>query len=80
MWNLFRVVENPLDSPGFEGSSSSDSGNMAKYLDAFCGFRDEVRQLARAAADPFAILGACDKGTMVNIALTIVYIYDFVAL
>lgn len=63
--NFSRIVENPLDSPGFEGSSGGDSGNMAKYLDAFCGFRDEVRQLARAAAEPSAILKSCDKGTQI---------------
>lgn len=42
---------------------------MAKYLDAFCGFRDEVRSLARAKADPSDILVACDKGITTECAL-----------
>ncbi|GMH38778.1 hypothetical protein BSKO_06662 [Bryopsis sp. KO-2023] len=61
MLATFGLVDHPCDNPGFGGAGGAESANMAKYLDAFCGFRDEVRALARAKAEPSSILSACDK-------------------
>eukprot|EP00195_Chlamydomonas_chlamydogama_P001473 CAMPEP_0202920984 /NCGR_PEP_ID=MMETSP1392-20130828/77139_1 /ASSEMBLY_ACC=CAM_ASM_000868 /TAXON_ID=225041 /ORGANISM="Chlamydomonas chlamydogama, Strain SAG 11-48b" /LENGTH=790 /DNA_ID=CAMNT_0049614513 /DNA_START=176 /DNA_END=2548 /DNA_ORIENTATION=+ len=58
----FGVVDTPVDRPGLsDASGSSGDSKGASYLDAFSAFRDEVRSLARAKAEPKEILAACDR-------------------
>ncbi|KAG1654827.1 hypothetical protein FOA52_009108 [Chlamydomonas sp. UWO 241] len=63
--SVFGIVPVAADTPGFgsEGASAGGDGGAvaASYLDTFAAFRDEVRSLARAKAEPKDILAVCDR-------------------
>lgn len=45
---------------GSDGSGASRQETLAPYLDSICAFRDQVRSLVRAKAEPGEVLRACD--------------------
>jgi len=65
--SVFGIVDPAHDRPGLRESgadgdaSASGSGQGAAILDAFAAFRDEVRALVRAKADPKELMAACDR-------------------
>jgi hypothetical protein len=59
--SVFGLVAGAGDVVGLGGADGGDGGGGAAVLDAFCSFRDEVRQLARARGDPQLVLDACDR-------------------
>lgn len=46
---------------GADGAGASRQDVLAPYLDSICGFRDKVRTLVRAKAEPGEVLRACDE-------------------
>lgn len=62
--SAFGIVAGVSDSPGLGGAnvggSAEAEAKVAGVLDAFCGFRDEVRSLARKNAAGSEFLTACD--------------------
>ncbi|GLC35821.1 hypothetical protein PLESTB_000497800 [Pleodorina starrii] len=62
--SVFGIVDGPSDRPGFTESSASAAGadDMSpRCLDVFAAFRDEVRGMAKAKADPRDVAAACDR-------------------
>ncbi len=53
----------PSPRPGLSdaAASSASDDTSARYLDAFAAFRDDVRALAKAKAEPREVLAACDR-------------------
>ena len=69
--SVLGIVAVPMDAPGF-GDGAGAGGAASAYLDTFAAFRDEVRSLARAKAEPKDILAACDRvrdGTLVDLGV-----------
>lgn len=69
------LVDGPGDQLGFSdaagGGAAAAAGTDAqgaRYLDAFAAFRDEVRSMAKAKAEPAAMLAACDRLRDVTLA------------
>jgi len=61
--SVMGLVETPADKPGFSdaaGGAGASDGKTAAVLDALAAFRDEVRALSKAKAEPRALLAACD--------------------
>ena len=66
--SVFGISKAAPDQIGFggEAAASTASGqDTAKYLDAFAAFRDSIRGLAKAKADPGQILAACDRSVAI---------------
>lgn len=61
--SVFGIVDGPSDRPGLSDASASSASDdtSARYLDAFAAFRDDVRALAKARAEPREVLAACDR-------------------
>lgn len=62
--SVFGISRAAPDQIGFGGDAAANTAanqDSAKYLDAFAAFRDKVRGLAKAKADPGQILAACDR-------------------
>lgn len=62
--SVFGISKAAPDQIGFGGEAAASGAagqDTAKYLDAFAAFRDRVRGLAKAKADPRQILDACDR-------------------
>lgn len=56
-------MQSPTPRPGLSDASASSASDdtSARYLDAFAAFRDDVRALAKARAEPREVLAACDR-------------------
>lgn len=73
--SVFGLAPGPGDVLGLPAEGASGAVGMdgaAGVLDAFCGFRDEVRRLARAAAPAKELLAASDAvrdGAMVDLGI-----------
>jgi cysteinyl-tRNA synthetase len=74
--SAFGLAPAPGDAPGLGGGGEAEGGGAggraAAVLDAFCGFRDGVRRLARAGAPHRELLAACDgvrDGAMVDLGV-----------
>lgn len=74
---VFGVMPGATDKVEWKSGESADgassnSEHVAKYLDAFASFRDEVRALAKAGAEPRALMSTCDRlrdHTMVDLGV-----------
>lgn len=61
--SVFGVVEPVADKPGLGEATGAGAGDSktAPILDAFAAFRDEVRALGKARAEPKEVLSVCDR-------------------
>lgn len=62
--SVFGISQAAADQVGFGGEAAGSAAagqDTAQYLDAFAAFRDGVRGLAKAKAEPAQILAACDR-------------------